>query len=647
MIFISSMKRIDFMARSPELNLAGKSGAKSYYGSVISLGVITAMALIVYKAFADYMDTTGPQVVQITNFVKEFPRTNLIENRVYPVIFGFFANETQMTHEEVLTHITPVAAKYTYKVQKNAQGVDDVVFDKYQVKRGIPCKDVGEEGLKMLDALYGSDQMKLQLRRSGFCFPYDKEFMSVVGGFGYSAEYLYMEISPCSLAVGCVDQTTLMSSYFGVTFSEATFDPSNKENPVRYTASNTELVRIQPGNSGLISNRLKRTQVEDSGGIMTSDILRSDTFSIANQVFKFGVRVVNTTTCLPSEFLESIPFPTCVPYFVMEFQGTGSVVKYKRTYKGILELAADVGGLYEIIALIGLLMYLPFAWYINKKTLLAKIFPFITLAKKDNSLFKKQLGQSTDQNTVKKRLLNCCRKRKEEDILLDQMEDAGMDVVEKSLDVVEIVKSLDRLKVITSVLFHSYHYKLIPIMAMDLHIKQDQDKKELKKDKSSGGVSPLKKSTTRVQTVTSADMVLDYEEAIDILKGDPISQQRRGSMFPSGKFLSAPSSNEKQPAGDVIKSLLDQYCISHLKNSHLINFEEEPKPLMNMMQIDEFIDDQPEQLKPKQDQEPSEAKPALWDPQGPTPDPKDVKNVPHTSSVFKKPAPAMFRKKIG
>jgi hypothetical protein len=268
-----------------------------------------------------------------------------------------------------------------------------------------------------------------------------------------------MDLAPCSLAVGCVDQSTLMSSYFGVTFSEASFDPSNRENPVRYTAANTEILRIQPGNYGAISNRFKRTQVEDSGGIMTSDILRTDTFSISNQVFKFAVRSVNTITCAPSELDEGIFLPICASYITMEFQGTGSVVKYKRTYKGILELAADVGGLYEIVALIGMLLYLPFAWYISKKTLLSKIFPFITLAKKDNGLFKKKMTQSTNQDTAKRRLMSCCRKKKEEDILLEEMEEAGMDVVEKSLDVVEIVKSLDRLKVITSVLFHSYHYK--------------------------------------------------------------------------------------------------------------------------------------------------------------------------------------------
>lgn len=656
MKLLSSLKNVDFMARSPSLNLAGKSGANSYFGSLISLGVITAMALIVYKAFADYFDTTGPAIVQITSFVKVFPRTNLIEHKIFPVVYGFYLNETQMTTAQLETHITPAVQKYIYKVEKNSEGVDDVILDRIELKRGIPCKDAGEEALAMLDSLYESDQMKTQVRRSGYCFPYDKEYMSVVGGFGYSAEYLYLTLSPCVLGAQCVDQNTLESSYFAVTFSEATFDPSNKENPVKYTAANTELIWIQPNSLQVISNRLKRTQVVDSGGIISSDLLRSDTFSITNQVFKVAGRPAGATVlkCNPSE-IEGTGFPTCPHYVSMEFQGTGSLVKNKRTYRGLLELSSDVGGLYEIIALIGLLIYLPFAWYIRKKTLLAKIFPFITLAKKENTLFKKKLVENTE---APGRSLMCCRKKKDEEVLLEQMEDAGMEVVEKSLDVVEIVKSLDRLKVITSILFHSYHFKLIPIMAMDLHVKQALDKKEIKRNKeiSAGHVSPMKRGTTSVRALTSADMVLDYEEAIEILKGDqdPMTRQHRASMFPSGKYLSKQGGQgiqDDQPAGNVIKRLLDEYCIAHLKNSHLIHFEE-PKP-SHMIEMQEPIhpepfqsdpfQEEPEQPKSKANAEPI-LKESFWDLPA---SPKKVQPTVPTFTGAKKPGPTMIRKKIG
>lgn len=605
---------VDLLAKEPTLNISGQSGVKSVLGGGISICMLAAIVFVIYNAVSEYLDTTAPTVVQISSYLKLFPELDLIENKVFPVLYGYYgANETRIPTKEMEKFVTISMDAYNYEERVGADGKNEIGFKSLERKGSIPCKDVGEEGLKLLDGLNPSPANSESIRSQGICLPYDRDFMKVYGNFGNTARYLYYRIAPCSLESGCASLEEFRNIYFALALPQASFDPSDHENPVKFSVSGAEIILPSVEAGQWINAKFRREKIFDEGGILSPEKKRQEFVGISTLQFKTAVRIGGQVKCT-KEAAENPLDPSCSPYLTIEFKATGETITHKRKYKGILEQMAEVGGLKEIINLMCLLIYLPFANRLFRLSVLPKIFPFIKDGKNSNDPNKQKGGiirrvarrhtsplegqdpQPAEKKPIWKRMCLCCRRKEkgdEEEDNFKRMEKASLEVVENTLDLVELVKNMNRLRVLTSIFLKGYHYLLIPVMALNLQLKSDRDKSFLKKKKQrsdsrmssiNSGVSEFKSQKSNLG-VEASEKTHNYEAALEMLKDSIANREAMNQMDRNQEQnnvlqrtvteifgVSKPRGPNSVGAEDGIHEMVDNYCMKSISDSYVTDW---------------------------------------------------------------------------
>lgn len=126
--------------------------------------------------------------------------------------------------------------------------------------------------------------------------------------------------------------------------------------------------------------------------------------------------------------------------------------------------------------------------------------------------------------------------------------------LEDTLDVLQLARQMNCLKVLTNILFKAYQYKLIPLMALNLFQKRRTQRSDLKKARrktktlssnSLSQVSPITDAKDEEIVKEASEIILDYDQALDkLVDRKKELEEKRHTTSMKGKELAKPSEEE-------------------------------------------------------------------------------------------------------
>ena len=566
MEMVKYFKKIDILSRPPELNVGGTGGVKTNTGALLTLVYLAIMAFVVIDATSNYLDDSSPTVTQNFLVDPESPKIDFIDNNIYPLVLGFYRNESRITIEEGRYYFSARMLLYSYTFNETSKDYDYA----NEFIELVPCRDSpGATDLQF--KLFKGKVKRETIDSFGMCLPMDKrDKLYVEGSFtSKKQQYAYLEITPCS-AASCATALELTKIYFITGFAQHTVDSSRFNDPVRVHLENNDIYYVNPSSKIQNSVKLRQYQVKDQYGFPYSPKTRFDGFEISEIKTKSQGRDSTKISCTRAEFLDINTVP-CQSFINIEFIGNGNRVVYTRTYQGILETLGNIGGFNEIIYIILVFIYQPFYYRAFSQTVMNKLFAFNKGKQKGFS--KKKVHQNEPEQNSNLScwqklcyVLQCkgCRKRTKQEQIDKEVEESGMASLEDTLDVLQLVRQMNCLKVLTNILFKAYQYKLIPLMALNLFQKRRTQRSELKKARrktktlsstSLSQVSPITDAKDEEIVKEASEIILDYDQALDkLVDRKKELEEKRHMTSMKGKELAKPSEEEAREGSPMFES---------------------------------------------------------------------------------------------
>lgn len=166
-----------------------------------------------------------------------------------------------------------------------------------------------------------------------------------------------LSILPCFDRTDCVDQTTLDSTTIELLYDSLDMDVDDFSNPIKTGTSQTRYASIKTSTRYEQLVTLEINEVYNKMGFPRKDVTAGKLLFKTNQIDSVLTRNSATDiTCDTTRFNAE----TCEAYHVFTYELSNYFMLYDRNYKTLLQVVAEVGGLYSIVFLVFSAIYLIF-----------------------------------------------------------------------------------------------------------------------------------------------------------------------------------------------------------------------------------------------------------------------------------------------
>ena len=448
------LRMLDFMAPPMSLTIGGRTGIKTLFGLIMTAGYFSALLSFTIIIGLNYLDTTDPIINQQTAEGGTYPKISLVENKMFPVIYIFKDLTKTMHVSEVPKYVTPIMTKSKISVALGANGTPQTTFERMPVSL-IPCTELkkNETAYKYYNDYENTEFFSMFGKDFGYCLQVDeKEFYVQGGGTESKVDMLSLDIYPCSLTTGCAPFEDITRVAVVLSFPTFSTNYSNYEQPVIPFLTSDNIYVINPSSQGVYSSKLSMNEIYDNRGVLFKRTLRKSYSEVSKVVPSSRYRAFNQSNCS----LESILKTQCPAYYTFDYMSTGKKVTIIRNYKGLTNFLAELGGINSICFVV--FFYLNFAYvsYAKQNLLVENIFSFLGTGK--NKIGDKKKNNSKDDAT------NSFLKKNAYGLIRD------------SLDILNIVRELNTLKVLTQFILSDRHKQATPAVALNLYLANMAEK---------------------------------------------------------------------------------------------------------------------------------------------------------------------------
>ena len=535
------LRMLDFMAPPVMLNMGGDKGIKTVFGFVMSIcyiGVLIALAVVIALSF---FDTSNPSIAQQQTESGVYPRISLADNKMVPVLYVFQNTIYPTKPQDILRYITPLFAKQKFYLKPDEKGVPQTFYEFVPMPM-VPCGELmKDEAAYQLYKDYENTEFFAKYAKDyGLCIKVNETEAFVQGGGTDGAvDMLTMNIYPCSLASGCASFEEIVQVGLVLSFPTYSLNFSSYDKPVTPYLTGDNIYYIDPKTRGKYSNKLSINEVWDDRGLFFENRLKKNYSEVARLIPGNRYRNVSQLTCTMKDILAE----ECLVYFNFEFMSSGRKVIISRTYKSLTQTVSEIGGINSICFVFFFYINLVYMEKAKKKILANHIFEFL-----DKPLFDKNNKGGASKSDAKQKPSKSAKQLQLDKKKAKELEEEACKVVEKSLDVVTIVKEINTLKVLTHLLLKDYHLKLVPALALSLQLAASQKPKE------EGGAKEQETGYT------------GYANEGDLDFGTALKMVAKRHAQQEGKDKTNPNLEEK----------VDKYCYEVLSKSKIdLNLDED------------------------------------------------------------------------
>lgn len=497
--FRDKVLTLDFLAPPVTLNIAGAQGMRTYLGVTLSMLYLASLVYLVYSTIEQYLDTTSPTIVQQSSETDTYPKMDFAASHFFPVLYVFKNDLFNIPVDEIPKYFSVRYYKYRSITGIDAAG-NPTVNVSIQSMDVVPCRDIMNvpEYWQYYKEYTDTAHFKLLGVRFAMCIKVNSSLTSIEGGGSDPLiTLLSYKIMPCSLAdtTQCASVNTMKGVAFVLTNPSFGLNYSNYENPVTGYLNVDQIYYINEGLKQKFEAKLFSTEIYDDPGMYFPIRLRKQFNSIDKLVTSSRSRDPTSVTCTWANVLNT----KCNAYMDFNFMSSGRKITAIRKYLGVLESVSNFGGTNSIFFIIFLYINMFYVYMNERDFMTSQVFDFFSqdlfaIKKKQGGCCRKksritngnavQYGQPQELTPTKMErgaepFGDDANKNGDQAIELDEkaLEDVreeAFKIIEKSLDVVTLVKEVNNLKVLTHMLLKEYHLKLVPLIALSLQCKKDK-----------------------------------------------------------------------------------------------------------------------------------------------------------------------------
>ena len=297
-------------------------------------------------------------------------------------------------------------------------------------------------------AYFSSSEISQALLDHGICFlpkkgDLDKYFLQ-----GHQIEEIYSKLTlsllPCSLEdpTECVDEEIVRSTEYMLVSPSPDVDLSKADDFIKWNPLSGDILLLDTGSHQRFNSKFKKFSIFDKKSIFRDAVHRRDYFRIDQHYIYSFSRNESQIHCPPA-VVEAGDKARCQPYAEMIFTSSDRQETITRLYPSFLRALSEIGGFSELIMVfIGVVYGIFNSWLCEmRKFLVKKVFG------------KEQESGSGDE----------------------KMKGYGR-VVEDNLDLVEVMKELNGLRLLNRVIFKEHHLTLLPEVLRK--IKDEESREE-------------------------------------------------------------------------------------------------------------------------------------------------------------------------
>lgn len=452
------VRELDLLAPDIGLNHKGGGGVRTLVGSAIWIICTGVFLGAVGYFFYGFLRTDQPRLEYQYELLEEYPKIDMATSRRIPIIFGYLDDEATLTPSEFVKYATPVLRLQTLLAQTAPNGTLEYKYTD-QIKRFIPCTTLfnSKYNHSLFPSQSSSKFLYETMRDFGLCVNWTEGEMVLEGKtVDPFMSYLSFKLMPCMLETGCVSKEELARFSIVHSIGEEVLNYADQETPLKFAYNGDEYFVIDPALTPMATYKLMTNEIWDDRGLFMGGTLRASFTSIQKTYPGIVTRNISQLSCT-EEMLQEY---TCKPYISFDYISGGGKSIVVRSYIGILDCMSNVGGVREILYFIGFLFYMVYNSNKKKEKLVAEIYDM------SPSDLEETLKQ--DPSTTNKCASKHSRTSRKK-LLIGR----AFDMVEQSLDVVNLLKSLQFLKLLDSVLLSDYQRALISMAALKQEITKD------------------------------------------------------------------------------------------------------------------------------------------------------------------------------
>lgn len=449
-------KKIDQVGNRFELYFGESKRLQTLVGAVLTLISLIMITLASIGFISSYYDTSKPEISINQVFDPSYPKINLAEMNMTPMISFFDNSKGVFIHpEEVKKYFTIFAG--TVSTHFGSIKEFKVDFVPLTQTEYIPCSKLkkSEKWYKETNSENFIDLAEMY----GFCPKIENVSKIHVQGFILSPpEIKYLvEIHPCSLEdkAKCLNPQSI-TVVFGL--PKLSFDKEDFDKPFKIEPSLPFSISIDQSIRKSNKIFLKSTSIFDSRVDFMPETSKGKFAEIDEIKSLTQPRPVENSHCR----LEAVLNFACPMYVGLEFLPSGNLKKISRNYKKMLDILGQIGGISKLFLFGGSLIFLILGNFLKKKTK-AKIL----LENELEQVHKFFIGEETQE---KEELI----KSKKEFWKLVQEFD------KKNHDGYRLLKNQNKFEIFEWVFFEDYHRALVPLLQLNsIKEKKEEEYKKL------------------------------------------------------------------------------------------------------------------------------------------------------------------------
>ena len=431
-IVLKKIKRglssINLVGEEPRFNIQGFSRVPSVCSILLSAIAIISISFISYLFLSESFNLTKPDVNIELRTLSNYPRVPLVQEKIY---FAMMVRNFRAPPNTTIDKIVTPRATISYKTFKRDQnGVPTQAQVEYLDLDVVRCNQVQGDQY----SYFSSSEISHALLEEGICFlpkkgDLDKHFLQ-----GHQIEEIYSKLTlsllPCSLEgpADCLDQETVRGTEYMLVSPSPDVDLSKPDDFINWTVLSGDALFVDPGSHQQFNSKFKKFSIFDKTSIFRDAIHRRDYYRIDEHYIYSFSRNPTQTHCPPA-MLGGEDRARCQPYVEMVFTSSDKQETITRLYPSVLRALSEIGGFTELIMVfIGFVYGVFNSWFCEMRKFLVK------------KVFGKEQESGSDNQKMK----------------------GYGNVVEDNLDLVEVMKELNGLRLLNRVIFKELHLTLLP-----------------------------------------------------------------------------------------------------------------------------------------------------------------------------------------
>jgi serine/threonine protein kinase len=464
--FVDRFKLLDFFARNIELKINGSSGHKTLVGAVFVVLFVITLAIWALTIILTFFSTESP-IILSESFQAPNSQPTDLRASMAPAVLAY-SNATERVPANLIAKYFTLQA---VKSKWSRTGIEEQSFGV------VPCAELTGAEKSPYDYILHNGYLKESFDSFALCVRTNPDFFVQGDVAEETFHTIAIKVLPCSLPnpLDCATDAEVRLASLRLVEPRVEIEYSNLNQPFHFRASSDELYQVNWYATQKYHAKVRRNDLYDWRGVLPSWTARSGFYDKDKVTMSISNRNPLQKTCTAAEVAARL----CESYVEYLYESSVSGIAIRRKYKEFTQTVAELGGVKTITHLFFLTVYMYYSWVATRAYLIDTAFSFFT------DLRKKAHEDPSSQRVIHSdsflgRVLCCLRKKTPAEMNLHYKEGLAEEAVDSSLDVINLIRELNNLRVITNFFFMPRHFKLIPYLAFNITRKRKLERETLK-----------------------------------------------------------------------------------------------------------------------------------------------------------------------